>query len=241
MNAYEDKILADAYAKLEFDGTYHLAYRDLPDIVARHVTGRKALDFGCGTGRSTRFLQRLGFDTLGVDISKDMIRHAVESDPGGDYRLIQDKELGTFEPGGYDLVSSIFTFDNIPTWERKREITGNLRRLLKPDGILISLVSTPEIYMHEWVSFSTRDFPENRYAKSGDIVKIIGTDIEDNRPVEDIIWLEEDYFKIFAGAGLELLQSYRPLAKESEPFEWVNETKIAPWVVYVLKPGEIKK
>jgi hypothetical protein len=29
-NVYEDSKRADAYAKMEFPGTYYLAYRDLP-------------------------------------------------------------------------------------------------------------------------------------------------------------------------------------------------------------------
>ena len=50
-NVYEDPRRAEAYANLEFPGTYYLAYRDLPEIIFEHVKGRKALDFGCGAGR----------------------------------------------------------------------------------------------------------------------------------------------------------------------------------------------
>ena len=236
-NSYQDQKRAEAYSKLEFTGTYHLAYRDLPEIVSRHVDGRKTLDFGCGTGRSTRFLQHLGFDVLGVDISPEMIAHAVREDPSGNYQLVADGETGKFEPGSFDLVTSIFTFDNIPTTDKKLKLTGELRRLLKPSGILLNLVSAPDIYLHEWASFSTRDFPENHQAVCGDVVKIINTDIADSRPVDDILWPEKDYFEIFAASGLDVVKSYRPLAKESEPFQWINETRIAPWVIYVLKPA----
>ena len=60
-NVYEDPRRAEAYAKLELPGTYYLAYRDLPKIISLAVKGKNAMDFGCGTGRSTRFLQKLGF------------------------------------------------------------------------------------------------------------------------------------------------------------------------------------
>ena len=88
-NCYADATRAQAYASLEFNNTYHLAYRDIPAILGEHVRGRKSLDFGCGTGRSTRFLRQLGFEVTGVDIAEDMIRKARELDPSGDYRLIQ--------------------------------------------------------------------------------------------------------------------------------------------------------
>ena len=59
-NAYEDEERSRAYATLEFPGTYYLAFRDLPALIRRYNHGRRALDFGCGTGRSTRFLRNLG-------------------------------------------------------------------------------------------------------------------------------------------------------------------------------------
>ena len=234
-NVYDDEQRAASYARLEYPGTYYLAFRDLPEIISTHVQGRKAIDFGCGAGRSTRFLQTLGFAAIGVDISADMIRKAREIDPQGDYRLIPDGDFSFFQKGTYDLVLSAFTFDNIPTLERKVGLFAELGSLLFPEGRIVSLVSSPEIYTHEWASFSTKDFPGNRLARSGDKVKIIMTDVEDRRPVEDVLWMDESYQEVYRKAGLERIQTHKPLAKESEPYPWVNETRIAPWVIYVLK------
>ena len=98
VNVYEDTKRAAAYSKLEFPGTYYLAYRDLPKIILEHVKGRKAIDFGCGTGRSTRFLKKLGFDTVGVDIAEEMIKRAREMDspdPGKDCRFVLPASTST--------------------------------------------------------------------------------------------------------------------------------------------------
>ena len=237
-NSYEDIRRAEAYAKLEFPGTYYLAYRDLPGIIFEHVKGRKAIDFGCGTGRSTRFLQKYGFDIIGVDIAADMIKKAREIDTKGNYRLIEDGGLSQFKDNAYDLALSLFTFDNIPTMEKKVKIFREIGSLMRSEGRIVNLVSSPKIYINEWASFSTEDFPENKYAKSGDKVRIIVTDLEDNRPVEDVIWSDEDYQEVYKRAGLELVKTYKPLAKENEPYKWVNETRISPWVIYVLKKAE---
>jgi len=234
-NSYEDPKRAEAYAKLEFPGTYYLAYRDLPAIIFEHVKGRKAIDFGCGAGRSTRFLQKLGFSAVGVDISQDMIKKAREIDPKGDYRFIQECDFNQFKDDTYDLALSVFTFDNIPTMKKKVKNFTGLRRLLNSEGRLVSVVSSPEIYVNEWASFSTKDYPQNKHAKSGDKVKIIQTDIEDERPVEDVVWTDEYYQDTYRRAGLEIVKTNKPLARVDEPYEWVNETKIAPWVIYVLK------
>ncbi len=239
-NCYEDRIRADAYATLEFKNTYHLAYRDIPAILAEHVSGRKSVDFGCGTGRSTRFLRQLGFEVTGVDIAEDMIRKARELDPSGDYRLISrdnapGDDLSALQGGTYDLVLAAFTFDNIAGRENKVRILRGLGRLLNPGGKLVLIVSRPEIYTHEWASFSTKDFPENRTAKSGDKVHIIVTDHADWRPVEDILWADEAYREVFQEAQLRLVRKYEPLAREEEPYRWVSELRIAPWAVYVVE------
>jgi hypothetical protein len=104
-------------------------------------------------------------------------------------------------------------------------------------GTIVNIVSSPEIYIHEWTSFTTKNFPENAVARSGDVVRIVVTDHQDRRPVEDILWTDESYRAVYREAGLEVVQVFEPLAKGDEPYSWVNETKIAPWVIYVLRPA----
>jgi ubiquinone/menaquinone biosynthesis C-methylase UbiE len=234
INCYEDSSRADAYASLEFANTYYLAYRDLPAILSRHVVGTRALDFGCGTGRSSRFLQKLGFNVIGVDVSENMLRIARASDPAGDHRLVPGDNLREFGTGSFDLVLSAFTFDNILA-AMKVSIFSDLQRLLTPKGVIINLVSSPEIYLHDWASFTTKDFSQNLAARSGDVVRIVVTDLQDRRPVEDILCTDEAYRDVYCEAGLQTIHMFKPLAKGDEPFKWVNETRIAPWVIYVLK------
>jgi len=235
VNVYEDPSRAEAYSKLALANTYYLAYRDLPEIAAKYAQGRAALDFGCGTGRSSRFLKGLGFEVTGIDISEDMLHKARQTDPGGDYRLVADGDWGPLAPG-YDLVLSAFTFDNIPA-DDKLSLFKQLARLLKPQGVLVNLVSSPEIYWHEWASFSTRDYArDNRKAKSGDTVLIVTTDFEDRRPCTDVLCPDHAYKSLYAHAGLEVVETRRPLATGREPYHWISETTVAPWVIWVLRP-----
>lgn len=238
-NVYNDRERSASYAKLEFPGTYYLAFRDVPELIERYAPrgrtrGGRALDFGCGTGRSTRFLRALGFDVVGIDISEPMLALARERDPGGAYRLVPDGDLEGLEANAFDVVLSAFTFDNIPTRERKVALFRSLKRSLTPGGRIVSLVSSPDIYVNEWASFSTKDYPQNRNARCGDKVLIVMLDVDDKRPVEDIVWTDEGYDDVYERAGLKIVEKRRPLAKASEPYAWVNETRIAPWVIYVL-------
>lgn len=235
-NSYEDVTRAQSYASLEFPNTYYLAYRDLPRILKAYANGNKALDFGCGAGRSTRFLEKHGFVSVGVDISEEMILQAKLIDPKGNYRLVKEADFSGFESEQFDVVVCVFTFDNIPTETAKEKNLKALKALLKEDGKIILLVSNPEIYTHEWASFSTRDFPENWKAKSGDKVQIIMTDVPDRRPVEDVVCSGATYRKIFKSVGLDVEIQHQPLGNFSEGINWLNEIRIAPWSIYVLTP-----
>ena len=233
-NSWGNQTRAESYAKLEFPNTYYLAYRDLPEIISTHITGSNAIDFGCGTGRSTRFLKKQGFNVTGIDISADMLSIARIMDEAGDYKIVENGDYSHLGNGRYDLVQSVFTFDNIPGWENRTKILTGLKDLLKPSGKIVCLDSTPEMYTNEWASFSTKDFPDNRNASTGGIVRCIMLDVEDRRPVEDIFWTVDDYYKLFKNAGLIVEAIYKPLGKYEEPFQWVSETKIAPWMIFVL-------
>ena len=233
-NCYDDSVRAEAYSRLEFANTYYLAFRDLPEIFAKHIKGKRVLDFGCGTGRSTRYLKGFGFEVTGVDIASAMIVKARELDRNGDYRLVKNDDFNGLEMGSYDLILSAFTFDNIPGWDLKVRLFRDLGRLLNAAGKTVNIVSTPEIYTHEWASFSTRAYPENQAATTGDVLRIITTDFADRRPAEDILWTDEDYMEVYRRAGLKLIAKQTPLATGDEPYEWVSEKRIAPWAIYVL-------
>ena len=133
-NVYNDAQRALAYSKLGFPGTYYLAFRDLPEIFARHVHGRSALDFGCGAGRSTRFLKTLGFESVGIDISSSMIEAAQAADPLGKYHLMRDGDFNIPDRPQFDLILSAFAFDNIPGADWRVTLLSGLGNLLKSNG-----------------------------------------------------------------------------------------------------------
>lgn len=258
-NAYADPGRAASYAALEFPATYSLAFRDLPGLLEEHVTGTRALDFGCGAGRSTRFLRELGFRVTGVDISAAMLDRAREFERGGagygrpedgearpgagrltgsgdgGYVLIGD-DPADLPSGPFDLVLAAFPFDNIPGEAHRVALLAGLRERLAPAGRLVLVASSPELYVHEWATFTTAAFPENAEAGSGDVVRIVITAGGDPRPIEDLRWFDDDYRAAFAAAGLAVRAVHRPLATGEEPVEWVSETRVPPWVIYIAGP-----
>ena len=232
-NTYDDADYAASYARLEWDGTYRLIQRDLPGIVREHVTGRRALDLGCGTGRSTRLLRGCGLDAVGIDIAASMIERAQALDPQGDYRLIEGRDHTTIPSGPFDLVLAAFPFDNTPMADKPGLLVA-LRDRLATTGRIVNVVSAPEIYTHEWASFSTRDFPENVRAGDGDVVRIVTTAFPDGQPCQDILCTDQSYRRMYADAGLQVIADHRPLGRADEGVSWISETHVAPWVIWVL-------
>src|SRR5262249_15218254 len=119
---------ASEYAELGFEGTLYLAFRDIPAFLHKHVNEQKALDYGCGSGRSTRFMKALGFDTVGVDISHDMPKQARLKDTAGAYQHIQSGQL-PFEDGTFDLIFSSYVLVETSTLDEMEKILRELKRL----------------------------------------------------------------------------------------------------------------
>lgn len=231
-NAYDDHSRASAYADLGFSGTYYLAFRDVPLLLERHATGRRALDFGCGAGRSTRFLKSLGYDAIGIDVAEPMLRMARERDPDGTYLLVEDDAATGWPDRPFDVVLAAYPFDNIAGHEHRLRLLEAIRRRLAPAGRLLLIASAAELYAHEWLSFTTA-YPENEGARTGDIVRIAITDGDDARPIEDVLWEDSAWREDFASAGFTLIDTHRPIGRADEPYPWGTELTVSPWSVYV--------
>lgn len=225
------KYAAD-YAKLGFEGTYYLAFRDIPALLEKHARGPRALDYGCGSGRSTRFLKGLGYDTAGVDISEDMLRQARAEDDIGEYRHIQSAKM-PYDDALFDVVFSSFVFIEVSNLAEITAILAEMKRVLKPDGVVAVVTSPVKGINGNWLSFSY-DFPENRRPiKSGDTIKlqIRGTDVV----LHDYHWTDEDYRNSFAQAGLAVRTVHTPLGRDDEGIEWKDE-KNTPFIfIYLLE------
>jgi hypothetical protein len=73
------------------------------------------------------------------------------------------------------------------------------------------------------------------------VVRIVVTDHPDRGTVEDILCTEDAYRMVYREAGLETVLVCKPLAKGDEPYQWLSETRIAPWAIYVLKRSKTNR
>lgn len=229
---------AAEYANLGIEGTYYLAFRDIPELLKKFSKGKKALDYGCGAGRSTMYLKKLGFNAVGVDISQDMLAQAWSNDKNGEYHHIMSGSL-PFDNESFDVVFSSYVFLEVSSLKEIKNILLEMKRVLKKDGIIVFVTSSMESPKGNWVSFSY-DFPENKKPlNSGDTVKLLirGTNVI----LYDYYWTDDDYKKLFNATGLKALQVHKPLGNINDSINWLDENKTPPMVVYILEKSTKRK
>ena len=222
-------LYADLYSNFKFSGTPYLSYRDMPNILNKHVHGKNVLDYGSGSGESTLFLKSLDYNVTSVDINERMLSIAQAKDPLGKYVKI-DSGIIPFDDDSFDLVFCSFVLLEISTKDEILNIVREIHRVLKKNGIFISISASDHTYNHDWLTLNT-NFPENKNIASGAKVKIEFRDI--NLTIDDYFWTEKDYREIFQKAGLVVVEVHNPLGKDDDGYEWKDEKIISPSSIIV--------
>jgi len=107
------------------------------------VSGGKLLDYGCGGGDLVRYLMTQGFQCAGVDSSDESVRQVNEAlSPEANWLGAEAVQQGrtSLADEAFDAVTCIEVLEHVRE-ERRGEVLGEVRRLLRPGGTL--LVSTP--------------------------------------------------------------------------------------------------
>lgn len=126
-------------------------------LAPEQLTGRRALDVGCGTGDDSRVLADHGFDVTGVDFSPVALAKARQAADGrADMRFVEADLFAlpgavTAEP--YDLILDSGTVDDFPPGKR-RELAGVLTRLAHPGTVLVMWCFSAPPQTAPWISFS---------------------------------------------------------------------------------------
>lgn len=100
--------------------------------------GRKALVVGCGLGDDAIYLDDLGFDVTGFDISPTAIEWARKLHAD---RKIRFEVMDLFEPfrgwlGAFDLVLEVYTIQPLPIEMRER-VMDSIAAFVAPGGELV--------------------------------------------------------------------------------------------------------
>ncbi len=211
----------------------YLAYRDIESIISRyHKRGKIALDYGCGTGISTEFIQSFNFEVHGIDISKEMLKIAKKKCPNVDFQLIRNNII-PFQKEFFDLIFSSFVLFEISNKDDIIKYLKEAKKALKKNGIVIAITGNEQMYSGNWIIMNN-NFPENQNVSSGQLVKISLP--ENNMVFTDYYWTNNDYKECIELAGFRILYAHYPKGKNKEPYRWKDERKMSPFVIFVLGP-----
>jgi len=122
-----------AYIRDRIDQHWHL-----DECTLRPLTGKSALDVGCGAGLLAEPLARMGAQVTAVDAAPELIAaakaHAAGSGLAIDYRAVGVEALD----GRFDLVTAMEVIEHVAD---PRAFVVSLAERLAPGGLLI--LSTP--------------------------------------------------------------------------------------------------
>ncbi len=224
----------EKYSKFGIEGTSWLGFRDIPSLINKHVKlSQRVLDYGCGAGRSTRFLKSIGFNPIGMDISKNALTQAKNLDSDTQFVVLENSTIPVVDEF-YDFIFSSYVFLVLSDKKSMLKILKEFNRSLKKNGIMILITGSEELHSsnNDWLSYDV-NFPENENLISGSICKIKNKDV--GAVFYDYHWTEEDYRKLFEIAGLTLVQTHKPLGDLRDPYIWKDELKVSPHLIYVLR------
>lgn len=225
-----DANIASIYARHSLKATGYLAFKYVPRFIRKYVKGNKALDYGCGSGRSTRFLHDLNLDIMGVDINENMIREAKNSDADNIYSVIESATIPARSKTFNIVFSSLVLFE-ISTKQELLLVFNEIHRVLKDDGVFIAITGSTEMYQHRWLTLDA-NFPENKDLKSGSLAKILLKEV--GLELHDYFWTNHDYNEIIQKSRFNLLEKHYPLGEEKDGYPWISEKNVSPYVTYIL-------
>jgi len=99
------------------------------------LSGKRALDVGCGGGILSEAMRALGAEVTGIDLSDKALKvaqlHLLESGQRVTYLRADAEDFAQEQPGSYDVVACMEVLEHVPDPSRQVRACA---RLLKPGG-----------------------------------------------------------------------------------------------------------
>lgn len=205
---------------------YHILYKDRGEEEAQNFMknlvsflelpkGSTILDLACGKGRHSVFLNELGYDVTGVDLSENSIAHAKQFE-NENLHFHTHCMCGPVD-GKFDAVFNLFT--SLGYFENEKDNLESIRSIkaeIKPGGYgVIDFMNVKKVISNlvpaETKTVKGINFDITRRVKNGYILKDIrfqdaGADYMYTEKVKALTL--EEFRRYFQDAGINLLHTF---------------------------------
>ena len=222
---------AELYGSFGIEGTtYQIGYDAVAQLLG-DLSGKTFLDFGCGTGRSARFLKELGAQHVyAVDHDQNMIDQALSQELDSVTFLRIDSAI-PLPDTSIDGAVSMNVFIEIRTLGAMTRACAEIARTLRAGTAFVLESSSPMAFGHAFRSFS---YPHAGPLQSGDRTPCIVAAPGGQFVIEDTYWTEDDYVDAIEQAGLAVTTIDYP--RPRNPAAWsTDEAFIPPCIVIEAK------
>jgi ubiquinone/menaquinone biosynthesis C-methylase UbiE len=169
---YEAEVIAGGY-----QGSFILP----DDLIQQLPSEGTYLSIAMGPGDNLRRMKELLSNSsfVGVDISEEMVRRAIDEDPSGIYGMADAQQL-PFKYGAFDGVVMLNAIDRIPN---PREALCEIARIVKPNGTVILGNCDPLQYEKEVAGGITLTYvpKENRIGSMEEALQVAGCELQETR------------------------------------------------------------
>ncbi len=112
----------------------------LKEILEKIPRKSKILDAGCGSGKPVaKFLSQKGYQVIGIDISKELIKQARKNTPKTEFKIMSMYEL-KFPAKTFDAIVSFFAILHLEK-SKVLKVFKRFHKVLKDKGYLLFSVN----------------------------------------------------------------------------------------------------
>jgi GT2 family glycosyltransferase/2-polyprenyl-3-methyl-5-hydroxy-6-metoxy-1,4-benzoquinol methylase/glycosyltransferase involved in cell wall biosynthesis len=116
-------------------------------MVSDVVTEKDVLDIACGEGYGSSFMADVARSVIGVDIAKAAVKHASTTYKKPNLKFRQGSAINlAFADASFDVVVSFETIEHLV---EQAQMLAEIRRVLRPNGVLIISSPNRPIYSEE--------------------------------------------------------------------------------------------
>lgn len=98
--------------------------------------GARALDLGCGNGKTVSALIQAGADVTGIDFSDSAVEYCQEKFSGSARFAVADCTSLPFPDRSFDIVTAVHIFEHLDDVQLLKTVS-EVRRVLVPGGVIL--------------------------------------------------------------------------------------------------------